>query len=228
MLPGIAVAFLVAGASSVAMSIGAVAAGLAVAAAATFAARRGGEQEDAGFAAFFTIALALGAAILSAGGASADLGHILFGSALAVDRAALLTIAGAASAALIVLTLVWPALVLDAADPGFLASVSRAGPWAHAAFMAAMVLALAGTFQAVGTLMSVGLLVLPAAAARLWTRRLDRMIALAVAIGATAVFSGLMASYHLGAPTGACIVLFAGGVYGASLILNAGRRAHAA
>ncbi|NDC58024.1 MAG: metal ABC transporter permease [Alphaproteobacteria bacterium] len=220
MLPGIAIAFLVAGTSTAALAFGATAAGLAVAALATLAARRGREREDAGFAAFFTIALALGVVLLSVGGASADLAHILFGSALGVDAAALVGIAAAASATLLLLACVWPALVLDAADPAFLASVSRAGPWAHAAFMAGVVLTLAAGFQAVGTLMSVGLLVLPAAAARLWTQRIEATILVAAAIGAGAVVAGLLGSYHWGAPSGPCIVLAAGAIYGASLIFS--------
>ena len=218
MLPGVAIAFLAAGFSSTALSIGAVIAGIVVAMLATLAARRTGQREDAGFAAFFTIALALGVTILSFAGANVDLTHVLFGSALSVDGPALIAIGGAATVTVLTLAVIWPALVLDTADPGFLAGVSRAGAWAQAAFLGGVVLTLAAGFQAVGALMSVGLVVLPAATARLWSQRLGALTAIAAGIGAVAVYVGLVVSYHYGAPAGPCIVLVAGAAYALSLL----------
>lgn len=225
MLPGVAIAFLAAGFSSAALSAGAVAAGVTVAVLATLTARRTGQREDAGFAAFFTIALALGVTILSFAGANVDLTHLLFGSALSVDGPALIAIGAAASVTVLTLAVIWPALVLDTADPGFLAGVSRAGAWAQAAFLGGVVLTLAAGFQAVGALMSVGLVVLPAATARLWTQRLGVMIGIAAGVGAAAVYAGLVISYHSDAPAGPCIVLAAGAAYAASLCRSALRPA---
>ncbi|MBU6373244.1 MAG: metal ABC transporter permease [Alphaproteobacteria bacterium] len=217
MLPGVAIAFLAAGFSSAALSAGAVAAGVAVAVLATLAARRTGQREDAGFAAFFTIALALGVTILSFAGANVDLTHVLFGSALSVDGPALIAIGAAATVTVLSLAVIWPALVLDTADPGFLARVSGAGTWAQAVFLGGVVLTLAAGFQAVGALMSVGLVVLPAATARLWTQRLGLTVMIAAGVGALAVYVGLVVSYATGAPAGPCIVLAAGAAYAVSL-----------
>jgi len=220
MLPGIALAYLVNGLGARTLTFGAVAAGLAVAWLSSVVARRTGQREEAGLAAFFTIALALGVALLSSGAAPVDLAHVLFGSALSVDADALVLIAAAATVSIVVMAVVWPALVLDTADPDFLRSVSGLGGWAQAAFMACLVLTLAAGFQAVGTLMGVGLTVLPAAAARLVTRRIGAAVGLAAAIGAVAVYAGLVASFSLGIATGPCIVLAAGVVYIACLALG--------
>ena len=62
-------------------------------------------------------------------------------------------------------------------DPVFLRSVSRAGPFVHFVFLVLVVLNLVGGFEALGTLLAVGLMMLPAAAARFWTRRLEPMCA---------------------------------------------------
>ncbi len=106
-------------------------------------------------------------------------------------------------------------------DPLFLRSVSRVGPPVHFIFLALVVLNLVGGFQALGTLLSVGLMMLPAAAARFWTVRLMPMVALAVAIGALASVAGLLFSYHLSLPSGPAIVLGAGIAYVVSLVFGA-------
>ena len=109
--------------------------------------------------------------------------HFLFGSVLAIDNAALVLILTITSVSLLVLALVWRPLVLDCVDPGFLRSISRAGAPAHVVFLALVVLNLVGGFQALGTLLAVGIMMLPAAIARFWGRDITAMILIAVAAG---------------------------------------------
>src|SRR5690606_11423472 len=85
-----------------------------------------------------------------------------------------------------------------------------------------VVLNLVGGFQALGTLMSVGLMMLPAAAARFWVRSLEAVTGLAVLIGVGASDPGLPGSYHFEVASGASIILAAGAAYVVSLVL--GRR----
>jgi zinc/manganese transport system permease protein len=217
-LPGLALAFLWAGLSSWAMAVGGLVSGLVVAALAGLIARLTSQREDASLAALYLMALATGVLLLSMGGAQIDLAHILFGSALGVDEAGLAAVAVAAAVCFALLALIWPALVLDTVDPEFLKGVSAWGGAAHAGFLTLVVLVLVMGFQAVGTLMSVGLMVLPAAAARFWTDRLAVMIALAMGFGVVAALAGLIASYYLGGPTGPCIILVAGVMYLISVV----------
>lgn len=212
-LPGVATGYLLGGASTLAMAAGGIVAGLAVALAAGFVSRTTAQREDASLAALYLVALALGLVLLSIRATPIDMQHVLFGAALALDDAALGAIAVAAGVIFVTLALIWPALVLDSVDPAHLAGTSRAGAIAHGAFMGLIVLALVCAFQAVGALMAVGLLVLPAAAARFWTPRLDAMIAIAAGFGALAVTAGLLASYHWSLPSGPSIILTAGGLY---------------
>ena len=68
-----------------------------------------------------------------------------------------------------------------------------------------MVLNLVAGFQALGTLMAVGLIMLPAAAAKLWTRDLSAALPLAAGLGGLASYLGLVMSFHSGAPAGPAI-----------------------
>lgn len=216
-LPGAAVGFLVSGLSLVSMALGGLVAGLAVALMSGAVARSTIQKEDASLAAFYLISLALGVLLVSLKGSSIDLMHVLFGTVLALNDEALILIAGIAVTTFVALALIWRALVAECMDPVFLRSVSRAGPAVHFVFLVLVVLNLVGGFQAMGTLLAVGLMMLPAAAARFWTRRLAPMCGLAVAIGVASNAVGLLVSYHLSVASGPAIILTAGAVYALSL-----------
>lgn len=220
-LPGAAAGFLLAGLSLPAMSAGGFVAALVVALAAGLVTRRTREREDASFAAFYLIALAAGVLMVSLKGSQVDLLHLLFGSVLAVDDAALLQMATVASVTLLGLAWMYRPLVLETLDPGFLRSVGGPGAAAHGLLLVLLVANLVSAFQAMGTLMAVGLMMLPAAAARFWVATLPAMAAVAAGIGALAGAAGLLLSYHAELPSGPCIVLTCGAVYLASVLAGA-------
>jgi len=219
-LPGAAAGFLLAGLSLPAMSIGGFVAALAVALAAGFVTRATPQREDASFAAFYLIALALGVLLVSLRGSQIDLMHMLFGSVLAVDDAALLLIATVSSLTLWVLALMYRPLVLESFDPGFLRSVGGPGALAHMVLLVLLVANLVSAFQALGTLMAVGLMMLPAAASRFWVAGLPAMSAVAAAIGALSGAAGLLLSYHAELPSGPSIVLICGAAYVLSVLFG--------
>jgi zinc/manganese transport system permease protein len=213
LLPGAAAGFVLAGLSLPAMSIGGFFAALAVALAAGWVARATSQREDASFAAFYLIALALGVLLVSMHGSSVDLMHLLFGSVLAVDDAALLLVVGVASVTLVVLAAIYRPLVTECLDPGFLRSVGGRGGLVHGAFLVLTVANLVAAFQALGTLMAVGLMMLPATAARFWAAEVWSLALVAALIAALSGFAGLLLSYHAQWPSGPAIVLVAGGAY---------------
>ncbi|RXF73596.1 metal ABC transporter permease [Hansschlegelia zhihuaiae] len=212
-LPGAAAGFLVAGLSLPAMTIGGLIAGVAVAVAAGLVTRATALKEDAALAAFYLLSLALGVTLVSLKGSNVDLLHVLFGSVLALDDDALYLLAGVSSLTLVTLAALYRPLVLECVDPGFLGSVSRAGGPVHLVFLGLVVLNLVAGFQALGTLLSVGVMMLPAASAAFWSRRLEGMFAAAVAVGMISSIAGLLGSYHSGVPTGPAIILAAGILY---------------
>lgn len=212
-LPGAAVGFLLYGLEIVPMTIGGLIAGVVVAMGAGAVSRFTVQKEDASMAAFYLISLALGVMIVSLRGSSVDLMHVLFGTVLALNDEALRLIASIAGVTLLTLAIFWRALVAECLDPLFLRSVSRFGTPVHFIFLGLVVLNLVGGFQALGTLLSVGLMMLPAAAARFWVNRVGAMCLLALAIGFAACVSGLLLSYHASLPSGPSIILSAGAAY---------------
>ena len=111
--------------------------------------------------------------------------------------------------------------MLESFDPGFLRGVGGPGARAHMLLLVLLVANLVSAFQALGTLMAVGLMMLPAAAARFWVTGLPAMAGLAVGIGAASGVTGLLLSYHAELPSGPCIVLVCGAAYLVSVLFGA-------
>ncbi len=217
-LPGAAIGFLIAGLSLVSMSIGGAIAGLAVALLSGLVTRVTALREDASFAAFYLASLALGVLIVSTYGSSIDLLNVLFGSILAVDDAALLLIAGIATISLLTLAVIYRPLVIECFDPGFLRSVGGRGGVIHTVFLVLVVINLVAGFQALGTLMSVGLMMVPAAAARFWGREVWTLSLISAAFALASGYVGLLLSYHANLPSGPAIILTAAACYLVSLL----------
>lgn len=217
-LPGAAAGFLFYGLEIVPMTIGGMLAGIVVALCAGAVSRLTIQKEDASMAAFYLISLAIGVLLVSMRGSSVDLMHVLFGTVLALNNDALFLIGLTTVLTLITLTVFWRALIAESLDPLFLRSVSRLGSPVHFIFLGLVVLNLVAGFQALGTLLSVGLMILPAASARFWTNRVETMCFLATVFGLGASLSGLLLSYHLSLPSGPAIILSAGAVYFISVL----------
>ena len=219
-LPGAAIGYLLSGLSVFAMAGGGLIAGLVIAIGAALIARNTELKEDASLASFLLISLAVGVTIVSVGGNNVDLLRFLFGSVLALDDQTLLLIVSIVTVSLFALALIWRPLVLECVDPGFLRSVSRAGGPAHLAFLALVVMNLVGGFHALGTLLAVGIMIVPAVTARFWARDITMMIAIAVANAAVAGYAGLLLSFHAGLPSGPAVILVAGALYAASVVVG--------
>ncbi len=218
-LPGVALAFLLAGFSAPLLWFGGLVAGLLVAVGAGALSRATGGREDATLAALYLLALGAGVAIISiGGGGGADITHILFGSVLGVDDPALLLMAGVATLTLLVLAFAWRPLVLECFDPSFAAATGAQGGAWHMVFQALVVVNVLSAFQALGTLMAVGLMMLPAIAARHWARQVSGMAYAAVGIAVASSFAGLVLSYHADVPSGPAIVLIAGAAWAVSVL----------
>lgn len=212
-LPGAAIGYLLFGLSLAAMTVGGIVAGLAVAIGSGLVARNTLIREDTSLAAFYLLSLSLGVLIVSVRGNNVDLLHVLFGTVLALDDAALALLWGIAGVTLATLFLIRRPLILECLDPGFLRQVSGLGAVAHYGFLALLVINLVAGFHALGTLMAVGIMVLPAASARFWVRRLGPLVAVATGIALFTAIAGLLVSYHADWPTSPVIVLGLGGVY---------------
>jgi zinc/manganese transport system permease protein len=220
-LPGTAIGFLIAGLSVFAMAGGGLIAGFLITIGAGLIARATPIKEDASLAAFFLISLALGVVIVSVKGNDEDLVHFLFGSVMTITGSALLLIAAIASVSLVAFALIWRPLVLECVDPGFLRSVSRSGGGgAHIAFLALVVLNLVGGFLVLGTLLAVGIMMIPAFIARFWARDITGMIAVAIGSAMISGYAGLVVSHSAALPAGPTIILTAGVLYALSVVVG--------
>ena len=219
-LPGAAVGYMIGGLSLPAMSIGGFIAGMLMALLAGLVSRFTQVKEDANFAAFYLTCLAIGVILVSTNGSNIDLLHLLFGSVLAVDLPALRLVAASASITVLTLAVIYRPLVLESIDPLFLKAVNGKGGLWHLLFLVLVVMNLVAGFQALGTLMSVGLMMLPAITARLWVKNLGGLMLLAVGFALLCGTAGLLFSYYVEIPSGPAIILFCGALYLFSVIFG--------
>jgi len=219
-LPGAALGFLISGLSLYAMTLGGLVAGLAVALLAGAVTRLTVLREDASFAALYLISLASGVLLVSLRGSNIDLIHVLFGTILAVDDAALILVAVITTVTLLILAVIYRPLIVECVDPGFLRSVGGGGAAMHFIFLVLVVLNLVAGFRALGTLMAVGLMMVPAVSAGFWARQVWSTALAAVIIAMLAGYSGLLLSFHANLPSGPSIILTAGLCYFFSVIFG--------
>lgn len=219
-LPGAAIGYLYAGLSLGFMTAGGLAAGMLIAIVTGLVTRFTVLKEDASLASFYLISLAAGVVIISVNGSNVDLLHALFGSILALDNSTLVLLAAASSVSLLVIALLFRTLVLESVDPSFANLMGAGGGYTNIFFLALVVINLVAGFHALGTLLSVGLMMLPAFAARFWTETLSGLMMAATGIGFLSSLAGIIASYHLGTPTGPTIILASGLIYFASILFG--------
>jgi zinc/manganese transport system permease protein len=212
-LLGAAAAFLLAGNDPIALTIGALAAALVVTAAASLLARTRRLPEDAAFAVVYLPALAAGAVLMTRNAGPEALEAMLFGAAGSLDRGGLILAAVAASVSLIALALLIRGFVVISLEQG---RARGAGGWLHLVFMMLVALNLVAGFRAFGALMTVALMMIPAAAGRFWARGYTGQAGAAIVISALASGVGLIVASRLGAEPGAVMALCAAALFAAS------------
>lgn len=209
-IPGITLAFLL----GFDLGLGAAVSAAVMVGGISVVSRRSRLPEDASIGLLFVGMLALGVTIISLRGSYAgDLTAILFGDAIGVSAG---DVRGTAVAMVLtvvaVAALYRPFLVLtfsrDKADAlGFRPGLT------HAVMLVLVGLAIVVSFRTVGTLLVFAFLVAPPAAASLVARRVPVLMAVAVGLGAVAVITGLLLSYHLGTPASPSVALVAVGEF---------------
>lgn len=209
-LPGVAVAFLACGTSIWPMTIGGFIAGVVVAFIAMLFTRFTKLKEDAAFSLLYLLSLAGGVTLVSLKGNSVDLLHLLFGNILAIDAEALYLVAFSSCLSLVTLAVFYRNLVVECFDPDFMKSIAPRNEGTKIIFFVLLMINLVAAFQALGTLMALGLMILPAIAARFWTQNIDRAVPLGVFLAVAASVLGLLVSYYARVPSGPAVVLAAG------------------
>ena len=212
--PGVVIGFVTAGLSVMSLLFGGLIAGLGVAVLTAYLARNTILRSDASLASLYLIALAIGIFILSAAGSAVPLKSFLFGSILGVDDASMILVGGAATVTLLTFALILRPLIMSTCDPVFFESQVKR-PWiVDQGFMFLLVLNLLAAFKTLGTLMAVGLMILPATAARYWSGTITAQLGLGFIFSLLSCWLGLTLSYVLPeTPSGPAIVLVAGAIF---------------
>ncbi|MGH9382448.1 MAG: metal ABC transporter permease [Thermoanaerobaculia bacterium] len=210
MLPGIVVA----AALGWSLSAGGLAAGLMTALGVGWLASRGGLKEDTAIGVLFTAMFALGLALASGEEAHEHLEQALFGSLRAVDGGDVLLLAVITALALAVLILFHKELELASCDPSYAEVIGIRTDALRYLLLLILTLVIVAGVQAVGVLLTAALLVTPAAAASLLTRRLPHAMAAATLIAALCSVVGLLVSARLDILPGAAVVLACTAAFG--------------
>jgi zinc/manganese transport system permease protein len=219
--PGIVIGFVTAGLSVMSLLIGGLVAGLGVAVLTAMLARKTILRSDASLASLYLIALAAGIFILSAAGSAVPLKSFLFGSILGIGDQSMILVAAVATITLVSFALLLRPLIVSTCDPVFFEARARWTWIVDQGFMMLLVLNLLAAFKTLGTLMAVGLMVLPATAARYWASTITGQLALGFAFSLASCWLGLTLSYVFpDTPSGPAIVLVAGGFFAVSVVFG--------
>jgi manganese/iron transport system permease protein len=213
-LPGVAIGYLVtAGARGplfwwgtgtavvVSLAIGAVSRGAKI-------------KQDTAIGIIFSGMFALGIAIISTVKSyTVDLTHFLFGDVLGVSGNQLITIAAFSGLILLLVIAFYKEFLVLTFDPTLAATLRIPIRVYEYLQLVLIALAIAVSFQAVGVALMVAMLVTPAAAAYLLTKRLPVMMILAAAIASLSGVIGLYLSYYINVASGPAIVLVATAIF---------------
>lgn len=213
MLPGVALATVL----GLPVLVGAAVSAAAMSLGVSLLQRRGRLSYDTSIGLLFVAMLALGVIVVSHSGSFAtDATAILFGDILALSAADLGVLAAASVAGVLAAALAHRSLVALAFDDRVAGVLGLRPRLAQAALVALVTLAVVASYQAVGSLLVVGLLLAPSVAASPWTTRLPATMVVASAFGVVAVTVGLVVSWHARTAAGASIAAVAIGLAGLS------------
>ncbi|NDV04236.1 metal ABC transporter permease [Rhodococcus sp. IEGM 248] len=202
MLPGVAVAYL-AGAN---LLLGAAASAVVMILGVAWVSKNARLSEDTGIGLLFVGMLAMGVVIVSrARSFAVDLTAFLFGDVLSATRGDLIWLAAAAAVAGTVSAIAYRPFVALVFDERKAHTLGLQPRWAHLALLALVVLAVVASFRIVGTLLVFGLLVAPSATAALFGRSIGATMTIALLLGWTATFAGLIVSWNADTAAGATI-----------------------
>ncbi len=210
-LPGVALAFLVSGRlSGWPIFVGAMVLGVLTSVLTDALHRRGNVPEDASMGVVFTALFALGVIIITRGASGVDLdpGCVLYGlieftpldtvHVLGFDvPRTMLTLGGALAATLAFVGLFWKELLVTSFDPALATAVGLRAAAVHYALMSIVAGVTVASFEAVGSILVVAMMIVPAATAQLLSDRLLGMLGWAVGVAWLAAVLGYLAAAWL-------------------------------
>ena len=203
-LPGVVIAFLL----GWPLGVGALIVGVTAALLIGFISKRTKIREDAAIGVVFAGAFALGIALLSVQRSYAvDLTHILFGNLLGVSSADLWIAGILGGIVILTIFIFYKEFLVLSFDPILASTLRLPVSFLQNLLLVLLAIVIVVSIQAVGVALVLAMLVTPASAAYLLTRRLPTMMLISAIIGSISALVGLYASYFFNLPSGPAIVL---------------------
>jgi ABC-type Mn2+/Zn2+ transport system permease subunit len=210
LLPGLALGVMLFGLAPAGLFFGALVAALIVALGAQLLARSSRLKEDTALGLLYTVAFSLGVVMISFVKVRVSLLHYLFGNILGLSNTDLWLVYGISLVIVPLLVALQRPLLLTLFDPTVAMSQGVRVNWLNFLLMAALVLTMIASLQAIGVIMLLGLLIAPAATVYLLCDSYPAMLWGGGVIGMFGSCTGLLLSYRFDLPSGACIVLVLG------------------
>jgi ABC-type Mn2+/Zn2+ transport system permease subunit len=210
LLPGLALAAILVGLSPTGLLVGGLAAALFVAVGGILISRSSRLKDETAIASLYIVAFAIGIVLIQYARVRISLDHFLFGNILGVGVTDLWTSFAFSAVILLTLIILQRPLLITIFEPSVARTLGIPVGWIHSILMAFIVLAMLSSLQAVGVLLSLGLLILPAASMYLLTDRYGLMAWGGAAVGTFFAVAGLLVSFHANIPSGPAIVMLLG------------------
>lgn len=227
-LPGIVIAFLISSSrASWPMFLGALVAGIVTTLCIEMIHSRSRIKQDAAIGITFSTMFAIGVILVSifAGHIDLDLDCVLYGKLEAIPAGAMselfglqvprrVVAMGAVTVCVILLVvLFYKELLVSSFDPGLAASLGLNPGLVHYALMCVLSVVVVSAFEAVGAVLVIAMLILPASTAYLLTDRLWLMMLLSVVHGLVSAVGGIHLAFVLGCPAAAAMVVLGGLIF---------------
>lgn len=219
-LPGVTISFLFFGLSVTALTLGGVIAGLIVIILSSLFSRASTASSDNILTVFYLFSLSLGVLIMSISGSNLDLLNFLFGNIFAINNETILMLGIITSLTLITIFFISRPLIIEIVDPLFFSSVSKIGGLIDIIFMILVVLNLIASFQAIGTLMGIGIMVIPSISLRFWTNNLFKIIIFSVITAILSSYVALIISFNVNISCSPLIIIILSSFFLLSFIIG--------
>src|SRR5260221_5218427 len=220
LLPGLAVGVMLFGLAPAGFFFGALVAALIVAPGAQLPARSSRLKEDTALGILYTVAFSLGVVLISFVKVRVSLMHYLFGNILGLSNTDLWTAWGISLVVIPLLAVLQRPLLVTLFDPAVAMTQGIRVNVLNLVLMIWLVLTMISSLQAVGLILLLRLLISPAATVYLLCDSYPAMLWGGGFLGMFGSCAGLLLSYWLNLPSGACIVLVLGAIFFAAYIFS--------
>ena len=220
LLPGVAVGVILFGLSQWSLFCGALVAALVVGLGSLVVGRSSRLGQETSLAIIYTAAFASGVLLLEAAPVHVEIDQFLFGNILFSTPGDLNMVFVVSLLCMVLLTALRRPLILMLFEPAAAQTLGVPVRALNYLMLGLLILVLVASLQAVGCLLALGLLVMPAATVYLLTDQCEMLFWGGGIVGAVGSCAALIASHHLNVPAGVAIILTLALIFSVAWLLS--------